>query len=100
MWMEDSTTEATRASVETKVCSFVEGELDHAMEILSALWEIASKDGDIQTPANDAESTVGSFHSSLSSVHFVPLGCANRQPRPLGLGEKSAHPVDSQRCIL
>ena len=98
--MEDSTTEATRVSVETKVCSFVEGELDHAMEMLSALWDIASKDGDIQTPANDAKSTVGSFQSSFSSVQFAPLGCTNRQPRPLGLGEKSAHQVDSQRCIL
>ena len=62
MWMDDATTEATRTSVEVKVCSFVEGELDHAMEMLSALWEIASKDEDITAPASDTESAVGPFY--------------------------------------
>ena len=100
VWMEDSTTEATRTGVEAKVCSFVGGDLDHAMEMLSALWDIASKDEDIKAPASVTESTVGSFRSSLSSVYFAPLGCANRQPRSLGLREKSAHQVDSQRRLL
>lgn len=58
--MEDSTTEATRTSVEKKVCSFVEGDLDHAMEILSTLWDIASKDEDIPTPNSGAPSIVRS----------------------------------------
>ena len=61
MWMDEATTGTTRAGVEEKVCSFVEGELDHAMETLSALWEIASKDEDITIPAGRAKSTVNSF---------------------------------------
>ena len=51
-WVEDSTTEKTRASVDKMIDSFVEGDLEHATEILSALWEIANKDGDIKAPSN------------------------------------------------
>ena len=51
-WMEDSTTETTRASVDKKIDNFVEGDLEHATEMLSALWEIANKDGDIKAPSN------------------------------------------------
>ena len=50
--MEDSTTEVTRVSVDKKIDDFVEGDLDHATEILSALWEIVGKDGDITAPSN------------------------------------------------
>ena len=50
--MEDSTMATTRASVNKKVHSFVEGDLEHATEVLSALWEIANKGGDIGSPAN------------------------------------------------
>ena len=51
-WMEDSTTEKTRASVDKMIDSFVEGDLEHATEMLSALWEIANKSGDIKAPSN------------------------------------------------
>jgi len=50
--MEDSTTEVTRVSVNKKIDDFAEGDLEHATEILSALWEIVSKDGDITVPSN------------------------------------------------
>ena len=50
--MEDSTTEVTRASVDKKVDDFVEGDLEHATDIFSALWDIASKDGDVTVPSN------------------------------------------------
>ena len=50
IWMEDSTPEATRVSVEEKVDSFTEGDLEHAGEILSGLWEIANKDEDGELP--------------------------------------------------
>ena len=50
--MEDSTTEVTRVGVNKKIDDFVEGALEHATEILSALWEIVSKDGDITVPSN------------------------------------------------
>lgn len=52
--MEDATTESTRASVDNKIDSFVEGDLDYATEMLSTLWEIANKDGDIKAPSNTA----------------------------------------------
>lgn len=52
VWMEDSTTETTRISVDKKIDSFVEGDLEHTVEIISALWEIASKDGDIKDPSS------------------------------------------------
>jgi hypothetical protein len=51
-WMEDSTTETTRISIDKKIDRFVEGDLEHATEILSALWEIANDDGDIKAPSN------------------------------------------------
>ena len=52
VWMEDSTTEATQASVEKKIDSFVEEGFEHATEMLSTLWEIVNKDGDIKAPEN------------------------------------------------
>jgi len=50
IWVQDSTTEATQASVEKKIDSFVEEGHNHATEMLSALWEIVNKDGDIKAP--------------------------------------------------
>ena len=52
VWMEDSTAEATQASIDRKIDSFVEGDLEHATEFLSALWEIGNKDGDTDAPPN------------------------------------------------
>ncbi|KAF9647695.1 hypothetical protein BDM02DRAFT_3116678 [Thelephora ganbajun] len=52
--MEDPTTETTRASVDKKIESFIEGDLEHAAEMLTALWEIANKDGDITAPSETA----------------------------------------------
>jgi hypothetical protein len=48
--MEPSTTETIRTSVEKKIDSFVEGNLEHALETISALWEVANKDGDAKEP--------------------------------------------------
>jgi len=62
--MEDSTTETIRASVEKKF----EGDLGHATEAFSALWELANKDDDtttkvddIVTPASNASPVVSHF---------------------------------------
>lgn len=52
--MGDLTSEDTRASVEQKVRSFVQGDLEHAAETLVGLWEIASNDEDITSPANSS----------------------------------------------
>ena len=48
VWMGDSTTETTRASVD----KMIEGDLGHATEMLSALWEIANKDENAETLSN------------------------------------------------
>jgi len=52
LWMEDSTTETTRISFDKKIDSFVEGDLEHATEVLSALWEIVNNDGEIKAPSS------------------------------------------------
>jgi hypothetical protein len=64
VWMGDATTVKTRVSVDKKIDSFVEGELEHATEMLSALWDIANRDGDITAPSNTS-STVSPFQFCL-----------------------------------
>ena len=54
--MEDSTTETTRAGVEGKIDSYVDGDLEHATEVLSALWEIVNRDGEIKAPLSTPSS--------------------------------------------
>ena len=44
--------EATHASVDRKVGSFAKGELDHATEMLSTLWGIITRGGEIKVPLN------------------------------------------------
>ena len=51
-WVEDSATESTRIGVDKKIDGFVHGDIEHAAGVLSALWEIVSKDGDIKTPSS------------------------------------------------
>jgi len=69
--MEDSTTEATRARVDEKIDSFYGGDLEHATEVLSALWDIANKDGDI-TPASRTPSAVSCFQYG-SPRRYTPV---------------------------
>ena len=52
VWMEDSTAESIRTNIKNKIKNFVEGGLDHAAEIVAALWKIASSDGNAPAPAN------------------------------------------------
>ena len=47
-WTEDATTEATTVSIDKKIDSFGQGDLEHATDILSTLWEIMNTDGDIK----------------------------------------------------
>ena len=105
-WMEDSTTETTRASVDKKIDSFVEGDLEHATEILSALWEIAYNDRDIKASEN-TPSAVSPFQFCLlarvtreRSSHIPAPDHADHEPCPLGLREDRAHQVDSQRRLF
>jgi len=50
--MEDSTTEEIWVRVDEKIDSFYEGDLEYATEVLSALWEIVNKGGDIVGPSS------------------------------------------------
>jgi hypothetical protein len=52
--MDDSTTDSTRTKVDRKIDSFVEGDIEYATDMLSALWELANKDGDVKAPSNTA----------------------------------------------
>ena len=65
VWMEDPTAETTGVGIEQKIDSFIEGDLKHATEMLSALWEIVNKDGDIKTPSNTLP--------AVSIIKFYPL---------------------------
>jgi len=65
--MEDSTTEATRSSVDKKIDSFAKGDLEHAAEAVSALLEIANKTGDITAPSKTSPA-VSSFQFFLPSI--------------------------------
>ena len=67
LWMEDSTTEATRVSVDQKIDSFAEGDLEHATEIILALLDITTKDGDIKSPAGTPPNLI------VRSSWFCPL---------------------------
>ena len=50
-WVEDSAAEITRIGVDKKIDSFGEGDLEYVTDILSTLWEIVNKDGDIEAPS-------------------------------------------------
>ena len=69
VWITNSTTETTRASFDKKIESFARGELEHATEMLSALWGVINKDGEIKAPSNTSPA-VGPLLS-----HFLPC-CA------------------------
>ena len=72
-WVDDLTTEKTRVCVERKIDSFVGGDLEHGTEIVLALLEIATTEGDIKPPPN-APSSVSSLlflSFALKSLSFV-----------------------------
>lgn len=71
--MKDSAAELIRARVNQKIDSFVEGDLEHATETISAFWEIANKDGDIKAPTASV--------SSLGLFSFYVL-CVFHSTRP------------------
>ena len=71
VWVTDST-EATRANVERKIDSFVEGDLAHATEMLSALWKTANKDGNIGAPSSTASNVRSPWLVFLSALRKGP----------------------------
>ena len=85
VWMEDSTTETTRASVERKIDSYVEGDLEYVTDVLSALWEIVNRDGEIKAPSSTPSSVSPSQFSlaSYGSTYFAQSGRTTYGPHPL-----------------
>ena len=72
-------TGTTRVSVEKKIDSFVEEGLEHATEMLSALWDIANEDGVVEIPA-DTLSAVSQFQFCL--LPHVMRECSLHTVRP------------------
>ena len=79
VWVTDSS-ETTRANVEKKIDSYVEGDLQHATEMLSALWKIANKDESITAPSNPVSNVNPSF-SIVFLVLFRGFLTLDNQPR-------------------
>jgi len=102
--MEDSTREATLVRVDEKVDSFYEGDLEHAAEVLSALWGIVNKDGDITTPSSASPAVSRSLFwpspSVILDAHLEQPGRAGHESCPLGLREDRTHRLNSQRRPL
>ena len=98
VWVEDPTTEATRASVEEKIDDFVEEGLEHATEMLSASWEIVNKEGDVTAPAE--ASNCEPVLRLRSFTHFKSADHAGHEPRALGGREDGSYQIDSQGCVL
>ena len=83
-WVGDSA-DATRVKVDKKIDSFAEGDLEHATEMLAALWKIANKDGTIAAPSNvtPAVSSVYLYLLPLGSLSHVTR---SRRSRALPIG--------------
>ena len=111
VWLGDST-ETTRASFDGKIDSFAEGELEHAAEMLSTLWEVVKKPGGITVPSNPppAGSVPNFFTRSVPASPSLPLhGSAHSTPqglsrshgsRKLGSCKDRPDQVDPRRRFL
>ena len=65
LWVGD-TTEAICTGVEKKIDSFFDGDLEHATEMISALWKVANGDGNVADPSTPSPAV------SSSQVTFFP----------------------------
>ena len=84
VWMNSSTTIATRASFDSNFDRFARGELGHATEMLSTLWEVINRDGEIRTPSNTSPPSNTSLAVSQFGVAFfrVARECLLHMIRP------------------
>ena len=77
VWMNSSTAITTRISFNSKFNSFAKGELGHATEMLSTLWEVINRDEEIKTPSNTSPAV------SLDLTFFrVARECSLHRIRP------------------
>lgn len=72
VWSEGS---ATEINLDKKIDSFFEGDLEDGAEVLSALWEILNRGGNINAPSNASPSVsqirFSSLPASHGNVHFA-----------------------------
>ena len=59
IWVEDWTGDI-RTKIENKIDDFIGGDIQHAVEMVSALWKVVNEDGDIESPPSFPV-TVGPF---------------------------------------
>ena len=98
-WMEDSTGQKIRADVETKIKSFANGDLEHATEVLSALWEIANNDRIIKNPS-DAGRIVNPYRLCFLCERATARGVEGRRSNLFGCQDRDALEVRSRRKLL
>ena len=67
-WRQDSTTEATRGSVNKRVDTFIKEEPEHATEIVLALLEVVDEDNRIRSRAVTKSSVVSSTGFAFPSA--------------------------------
>ena len=67
-WRKNSTTEATRASVNKRVDTFIKEAPEHATEIVLALLEVTDEDDRIRSQAVTKPSVVSSACFAFSSA--------------------------------
>ena len=100
IWVDDST-DATRTSIDKKIDSFVQGDLEHAAETVSALWKIVNEDGDIKTPTNTTPAVSPlRIPSSCVTVLTSRSDRAGQEPRTLEGRGGRAYQFDSERDFL
>ena len=89
-----------RASVEEKIKSFAKGDLEHATETFSALWEIANDDGDVKAPSNTEHIVSLSLLYLLLCLSSTERARTGHEHCPLGGCGHGTLQVDSKWNLL
>ena len=99
VWIEDPT-ETIRASFNKKIDSFAEGRFEHVTEMLSTMWDILNKSGDITVPSTKSVPPLPSL-VLRGDAHSTPqVGSCGLESRQLDGYEDRPHQVDSRRVFL
>ena len=105
-WLEDSTTQVTRESVDEKIDIFATGELEHAKEVVLALLEIANEGSEVKSPAVTSSAVslcqFCCFLGLILDACFAPQdhNDTNHESRSLGVREGGAHQIDSRGGVF
>lgn len=104
LWTGESTKETARAGVEAKIKSFANGELGHATEMLSALWEFANNSDGVAPPSKALPMVSPSLFRSCrllsGALYTMVPGRMEEVSRTFGACVCGALQVDSQWYLL